>query len=185
MPASPEVPAPQGAQGRSRYRPEGASPVSPNRSETLHPSTAATLSASFMRIPPIPSSVHQRPTVSLCTPAASASPCMVIRRSASSTLTREIIYACTLLCRHCFICAAFLGIITAFGELSPAWPIPEEIGDSMAKNIHKPGEDNQTPGRWVEVGPRGGEVSNPRVVHIGQGDRLPPTQQPGRGWVRK
>lgn len=55
----------------------------------------------------------------------------------------------------------------------------------MAKNIHKPGEDNQTPGRWVEVGPRGGEVSSPRVVHIGQGDRLPPTQQPGRGWVRK
>lgn len=90
MPASPEVPAPQGAQGRSRYRPEGASPVSPYRSETLHPSAAATLSASFMRIPPIPSSVHQRPTVSLCTPAASASPCMVIRRSASSTLTREI-----------------------------------------------------------------------------------------------
>lgn len=55
----------------------------------------------------------------------------------------------------------------------------------MAKGIHKPGEDNQPPGTYIEVGPRGGSVSDPRVVNIGPGDRLPPTQEPGRGWVRK
>ena len=55
----------------------------------------------------------------------------------------------------------------------------------MAKSIHKPGEDNQRPGRYVEVGPRGGAVRDPRVINIGPGDRLPPTQEPGRGWVRR
>lgn len=54
----------------------------------------------------------------------------------------------------------------------------------MAKPI-KPGTDNQRPGRYVEVGPRGGQVNNPRVVNIGPGDRLPPTQEPGRGWQKK
>jgi len=54
----------------------------------------------------------------------------------------------------------------------------------MAKPI-KPGTDNQKPGTYVEVGPRGGRGSNPRVVRIGSGDRLPPTQEPGRGWQKK
>jgi len=54
----------------------------------------------------------------------------------------------------------------------------------MAKPI-KPGTDNQRPGTYVEVGPRGGIVPNPRVVHIDPGDRLPPTSRPGNGWVRK
>ena len=54
----------------------------------------------------------------------------------------------------------------------------------MAKPI-KPGTDNQKPGTYVEVGPRGGQVSDPRVVNIGLGDRLPPTQKPGNGWQKK
>lgn len=52
----------------------------------------------------------------------------------------------------------------------------------MDKNLHKPGEDNVRPGEWLEVGPRGGEVSKPRQVTIDSGDRLPPTQEGGRKW---
>lgn len=55
----------------------------------------------------------------------------------------------------------------------------------MNKQIHKPGEDNQRPGTYHEVGPQGGKVKNPRIVRIDRGDRLPPTQEPGRGWVQK
>ncbi|MBT1180090.1 YjzC family protein [Bifidobacterium vespertilionis] len=50
---------------------------------------------------------------------------------------------------------------------------------------HKPGEDNQHSGVYVEVGPRGGAVINPRIVHIDQGDRLPPTQESGHLWQRR
>lgn len=35
----------------------------------------------------------------------------------------------------------------------------------MAKPI-KPGTDNQKPGTYVEVGPRGGNVTHPQIVHI-------------------
>lgn len=51
----------------------------------------------------------------------------------------------------------------------------------MPKPI-KPGTDNQPAGNYIEVGSRGGQVNNPRVVHIDLGDRLPPTQKPNRGW---
>ena len=54
----------------------------------------------------------------------------------------------------------------------------------MAKTLYKPGMDNKPAGRYREVGPRGGAVSNPRTVTIGQGDRLPPTQEPNRRWAR-
>lgn len=54
----------------------------------------------------------------------------------------------------------------------------------MAKPI-KPGTDNQQPRTYVEVGPRGGKVDDPRIVHIDPGDRLPPTQKPGNGWQKK
>ena len=57
-------------------------------------------------------------------------------------------------------------------------------GMYMTKQI-KPGTDNQKPGTYIEVGPRGGEVRNPRVVEIDRGDRLPPTQEPGHGWKKK
>lgn len=54
----------------------------------------------------------------------------------------------------------------------------------MSKRI-KPGTDNQKPGQYVEVGPRGGQVNNARIVNIDTGDRLPPTQQAGNNWVLK
>lgn len=53
------------------------------------------------------------------------------------------------------------------------------------KELIKPGTDNKPAGTYIEVGPRGGSVSDPRVVHIDQGDRLPPTQEPGRKWQKK
>ena len=55
----------------------------------------------------------------------------------------------------------------------------------MAKQLHKPGEDNQRPGAYIEVGPRGGRVDDPRIVHICVGDRLPPTQEPGHRWQHR
>ena len=55
----------------------------------------------------------------------------------------------------------------------------------MAQDLHKPGEDNQRPGTYVEVGPRGGRVNDPRVVHIDWGDRLPPTQEEGHRWMHR
>lgn len=49
--------------------------------------------------------------------------------------------------------------------------------------LQKPGEIPQRPGEFIERGPRGGEVPNPRQVTIEPGDKpLPPTQQPGRTW---
>ncbi|MBS4459127.1 MULTISPECIES: YjzC family protein [Lactococcus] len=48
----------------------------------------------------------------------------------------------------------------------------------------KPGTDNQPAGDYREVGPRGGNVPDGRKVHIDKGDRLPPTQEPGRGWEK-
>ncbi len=53
------------------------------------------------------------------------------------------------------------------------------------KNLIKPGTDNQPAGTYIEVGPRGGAVPNARVVDIGKGDRLPPTQESGRKWEKK
>ena len=48
----------------------------------------------------------------------------------------------------------------------------------------KPGTDDKPAGTYKEVGPRGGNVKDGRVVHIDIGDRLPPTQEPGRGWEK-
>lgn len=50
----------------------------------------------------------------------------------------------------------------------------------------KPGQTPAKPGEYVERGPRGGEVPNPRRVTIEPGDpKLPPTQEPGRTWERE
>lgn len=56
----------------------------------------------------------------------------------------------------------------------------------MAKStiLHKPGEDNQPKGEYLEVGKRGGAVRNPRQVTIDPGDRLPPTQEEGHRWKK-
>lgn len=51
--------------------------------------------------------------------------------------------------------------------------------------IIKPGTDNKQAGTYVEVGPRGGQLPNPRVVKIDQGDRLPPTTEKGNRWKKK
>ena len=51
-------------------------------------------------------------------------------------------------------------------------------------DLHKPGTDNLPKGKYKEVGNRGGEVRNPRVVDIDQGDRLPPTQESVRKWKK-
>lgn len=51
--------------------------------------------------------------------------------------------------------------------------------------MQKPGEKPRTPGEYREVGPRGGEVSEPRQVTIEKGDTpLPPTQEAGRNWIK-
>ena len=54
-----------------------------------------------------------------------------------------------------------------------------------SKLLYKPGQDNLRPGKYVEVGPRGGHLTKPRTVAIDQGDRLPPTQTEGHRWTRK
>ena len=53
-------------------------------------------------------------------------------------------------------------------------------------NGQRPGEQPRRPGVYVERGPRGGQVPNPREVEIEPGDKpLPPTQKPDRIWERK
>ena len=53
----------------------------------------------------------------------------------------------------------------------------------MAKLV-KPDQDNQRPGKYIEVGPQGGKVHKPRVVTIDDQDTMPPTQQPGHCWKK-
>ena len=48
----------------------------------------------------------------------------------------------------------------------------------------KPGTDNQKPGHYVEVGPRGGKVTNGHTATSGKGDRPPPTSAKGNGWKK-
>lgn len=55
----------------------------------------------------------------------------------------------------------------------------------MSKELQKPGERPAKPGEYIERGPSGGEVPNPRQVTIEPGDNpLPPTQEPGHTWQR-
>ena len=60
----------------------------------------------------------------------------------------------------------------------------QEGGENMGNKPLKPGTDNAPSGTYVEKGPRGGKVRNPRVVHIEPGRRLPPTQDKGNTWKR-
>ena len=59
-----------------------------------------------------------------------------------------------------------------------------EKGDYDLVNSIKPGTDNQKPGHYVEVGPRGGSVPKGHTATIGKGDRLPPTSTKGNGWKK-
>ena len=55
----------------------------------------------------------------------------------------------------------------------------------MTSNLQRPGEKPAQSGEYIERGPRGGNVSNPRVVTIEPSDSpLPPTQKPSRKWER-
>lgn len=55
----------------------------------------------------------------------------------------------------------------------------------MMTKRQKPGQNPTRPGEYIERGPKGGSVSNPRRVTIEVGDKpLPPTQKPGRTWER-
>jgi len=58
-------------------------------------------------------------------------------------------------------------------------------GTDIMSDLIKPGTDNKPAGKYQEVGPRGGKVPNGRTVKIDPGDRLPPTQEKGRNWVKK
>ncbi|HEX2863864.1 MAG TPA: YjzC family protein [Deinococcales bacterium] len=49
--------------------------------------------------------------------------------------------------------------------------------------LQKPGENPSKPGDYIERGPRGGQIRDPREIHIEPGDKpLPPTQAPGHTW---
>jgi hypothetical protein len=49
--------------------------------------------------------------------------------------------------------------------------------------LQKPGEIPQQPGEYIERGPRGGQIPQPREVTIEPGDKpLPPTREPNRTW---
>ena len=52
-------------------------------------------------------------------------------------------------------------------------------------NLLKPGMDNKPSGTYVEVGPRGGKVTNARTANIDPGDKLPPTSKKGNCWKKK
>ena len=58
-----------------------------------------------------------------------------------------------------------------------------EGGVKMSKPI-KPGTDNQPAGTYHETGKDGRKLKTGRTIHIDSGDRLPPTQKPGRGWTK-
>lgn len=49
--------------------------------------------------------------------------------------------------------------------------------------LQKPGEKPKKPGEYLETGPRGGKIKNPRQVTIEVGDiKLSPTSQKGNKW---
>jgi len=49
----------------------------------------------------------------------------------------------------------------------------------------RPGEKPDRPGEYIERGPLGGRILDPRQVTIEPDDsRMPPTQKPGRSWER-
>lgn len=54
----------------------------------------------------------------------------------------------------------------------------------MEPRVYPPGMDNLPAGTYVEVTIDGKELEDARIVEIDSGDRLPPTQAPGRGWLK-
>ena len=57
---------------------------------------------------------------------------------------------------------------------------------SKTGGLQRPGQKPKGSGEYVERGPRGGDVKNPRQVTIEPGDSpLPPTQKPGHTWQKE
>ncbi len=51
------------------------------------------------------------------------------------------------------------------------------------RRTQKPGEKPSGPGPYKEIGPRKGDVPNPREIEITPDDgHMPPTQKPKRKW---
>ena len=51
--------------------------------------------------------------------------------------------------------------------------------------LQKPGEKPNKPGEYLEIGPRGGNVKNPRYTTItAKSKKLPPTSQKDNKWKR-
>lgn len=49
----------------------------------------------------------------------------------------------------------------------------------------KPGDIPNRSGEYIERGPRGGDIRQPRQVTMEEGDNpMPPTQEPNRTWER-
>lgn len=64
----------------------------------------------------------------------------------------------------------------------------EYIGHWWIKlaKLQKPGEKPKSSGEYIERGPRGGEIPDPRQVTMEPGDNpLPPTQKKNRTWQKK
>ncbi len=55
-------------------------------------------------------------------------------------------------------------------------------GETQMGLFQKPGETPDIPGEYIERGPRGGKVKDPRHVTIEPGEKMPPTQEPGHTW---
>ncbi len=70
------------------------------------------------------------------------------------------------------------------------WYYPDrkivDFEEAKLSKRQKPGTRPRRPGEYIERGPRGGKVRNPRIITIEPGDSpLPPTQKPGHTWERK
>lgn len=50
---------------------------------------------------------------------------------------------------------------------------------------YKPGTDNVPPGKYKEIGPRGGNVPKGHKATIEPNEKLPPTSKPGNVWIKK
>lgn len=57
-------------------------------------------------------------------------------------------------------------------------------GENQMDELIKPGTDNKPAGTYIEVGPNGEGLKEPRKIEIDQGDRLPPTSEEGNRWIK-
>jgi len=78
-----------------------------------------------------------------------------------------------------------VSVSTGIGEADIKKALGSRAERCLMADLQKPGETPAGPGEYKEVGPRGGDVPDPRRVTIEPGDTpLPPTQEKGRRWKR-